>query len=186
MLKKIAFAALALVAIFLAVVATRPSHYKVARSAVVRAPASAVYAQIADFHRWEKWSPWEKLDTAMQKVYSGADGAPGAIYAWKGNDKVGEGHMTLTDARPGESLAIRLEFVKPFASLCTTGFQFSPNESGTNVTWTMEGDNDFLGKAFALFLDMDKMIGGDFERGLASLKAQAEAGQPVAVPSAAR
>jgi polyketide cyclase/dehydrase/lipid transport protein len=186
MLKKIGLAALAVLALLLIAVAARPTHYKVARSAVVLAPASAVYAQVAEFRRWEKWSPWEKLDPAMQKVYSGTDAAPGATYAWKGNDKVGEGRMTLLDARPGESVAIRLEFVKPFASVCATGFRFSPREAGTDVTWTMEGDNDFLGKAFSLFLDMDKMIGGDFERGLASLKALAEAERPAAVPAAAR
>src|SRR5512140_592862 len=165
MLKKIGLAVAALVAVGAIVVASRPSHYKVARSAVVLAPASAVYGQVVDFHRWEKWSPWEKLDTGMQKVYSGADGAPGATYAWKGNDKVGEGRMTLLDARPGEALAIRLEFLKPFASTCATGFRFAQEGSGTQVTWTMEGDNDFIGKTFSLFLDMDKMIGGDFERG---------------------
>jgi len=186
MLKKIGLAALGLLVVLAIVIATRPAHYKVARSAAVRAPASAVYAQVADFHRWEKWSPWEKLDPAMEKAYSGADGERGATYAWRGNDKVGEGRMTLLDARPGEAIAIRLEFVKPFASLCATAFQFSPEASGTQVTWTMEGDNDFFGKAFSLFLDMDKMIGGDFERGLASLKALAEAEQPAAVPAVAR
>lgn len=186
MLKKIALAAAALIAVVAVVVASRPSHYKVARSTLVLAPAPAVYARVADFHGWEKWSPWEKLDTGMQKVFSGTGGAPGATYAWKGNDKVGEGRMTLLDARPAEALAIRLEFVKPFASVCATNFQFAPEGSGTQVTWTMEGDNDFIGKAFSLFLDMDKMIGGDFERGLASLKALAEADQRLAVPAAAR
>ena len=186
MLKKIGLAVVALLVVLAVVVATRPAHYKVARSASVLAPASAVYAQVADFHRWEKWSPWEKLDPGMEKVYSGADGERGATYAWKGNKKVGEGRMTLLDARPGEAIAIRLEFVKPFASVCSTGFQFSPEGSGTHVMWTMEGDNDFFGKAFSLFLDMDKMIGGDFERGLASLKAVAEADQRAAVPAAAR
>jgi polyketide cyclase/dehydrase/lipid transport protein len=186
MLKKIALAVAALIAVFAAVVASRPPHYKVARSTLVQAPAPAVYARVADFHAWEKWSPWEKLDPGMQKVFSGSDGAPGATYAWKGNDKVGEGRMTVLEARPPEALGIRLEFVKPFASACTTGFQFAPQQAGTQVTWTMEGDNDFIGKAFSLFLDMDRMIGGDFERGLASLKALAEADRPAAVPSAAR
>ncbi|HEY5677484.1 MAG TPA: SRPBCC family protein [Myxococcales bacterium] len=180
MLKKIGLGIVALIAIFAIVVASRPSHYKVARSTLVLAPSSAVYARVADFHGWDKWSPWEKLDPGMQKVFSGADGAPGAAYAWKGNDKVGEGRMTLLEARPAEALDIRLEFVKPFASVCATGFRFAPQGSGTQVTWTMEGDNDFLGKAFSLFLDMDKMIGGDFERGLGSLKALAEADRPAA------
>ena len=186
MLKKIALALVAAVAICAVVVAARPGQYKVARSAVVLAPAPAVYAQVADFHRWEKWSPWEKLDAGMQKVYSGTDGAPGASYAWKGNDKVGEGRMTLLDAQPGEAVAIRLEFVKPFASTCATGFRFSPQGGGTQVTWSMEGENGFLGKAFSLVLDMDKMIGGDFERGLATLKAVAEAEKPDAIPAVAR
>src|SRR5689334_24948505 len=113
MLKKIGLAVVGLIVVLAIVVATRPAHYKVARSASVLAPTSAVYAQVADFHRWEKWSPWEKLDPGMEKVYSGADGERAATYAWKGNRKVGEGRMTLLDARPGEAIAIRLEFVKP-------------------------------------------------------------------------
>jgi len=184
MLKKIGLAVVALLVVLAVVVATRPSHYRIVRSASIKAPAPAVYAQLVDFHRWEAWSPWEKLDPGMQKVFSGPDGLAGASYAWKGNDKVGEGRMTLTDARP-EAIAIRLEFLKPMASVSVTTFLLAPEVAATQVTWTMEGDNDFIGKAFCMVMDMDKMVGGDFERGLASLKTVAEQ-QTAAVPAVAR
>jgi len=175
MLKKIALTVVVLLAILAIVIATRPTEYRVSRSQSIDAPANGVYAQVADFHRWKAWSPWEKLDPSMQTEYAGEAGTPGASYAWKGNDKVGEGRMTIIDARPGQLIAIKLEFIKPFASVATTRFDFMPQGGTTQVTWTMDGHNDFAGKAFSLVMDMDKMVGGDFERGLAQLKAVAEA-----------
>lgn len=175
MIKKIAVALAALLVALAAVVATRPAHYSVSRSASINAPAAAIYAQVTDFRRWEAWSPWEKLDPQMQKVYSGAAGVEGAAYAWRGNDKVGEGRMTLIEARPPRAAGFRLEFIKPFASVSTTRFSLAEKGPATQVTWTMDGDNDFLGKLFCLFMDMDKMVGGDFERGLASLRSVTEA-----------
>src|SRR5256885_3916227 len=175
MLKKIALTAVALVAILAIAIAPRPADYRVSRSQSIDALASGVYAQVADFHRWKAWSPWEKLDPSMQTEYAGEAGTPEASYAWKGNDKVGEGRMTIIDARPGQLIAIKLEFIKPFASVATTRFDFTPQGGTTQVTWTMDGHNDFAGKAFSLVMDMDKMVGGDFERGLAQLKAVAEA-----------
>src|SRR5437868_15434272 len=109
MLKKIAFTAVALLAILAIAIATRPADYRVSRSQSIDALASGVYAQVADFHRWKAWSPWEKLDPLMQTEYAGEAGVPGASYAWKGNDKVGEGRMTLIDARPGQLLSIKLD-----------------------------------------------------------------------------
>jgi len=174
MLKKIAFTAVALLAILAIAIATRPADFRVSRSQSIDALASGVYAQVADFHRWKAWSPWDKLDPSMQTEYAGEAGVPGASYAWKGNDKVGEGRMTLIDARPGQLLSIKLEFIKPFASVATTRFDFTPQGGTTQVTWTMDGHNDFVGKAFSLVMNMDKMVGGDFERGLSQLKAVAE------------
>ena len=175
MLKKLGVAAALLLGILAIAVATRPAEYRISRSALIEAPAATVYAQVADFHRWKAWSPWEKLDPAMQTNYAGTDGAPGATYAWKGNDKVGEGRMTLVEARPPQALGIRLEFLKPFASTSTTRFDFAPQGRTTQATWTMEGHNGFTGKAFSLVMNMDKMVGGDFERGLAQLKSVSEA-----------
>src|SRR4051812_21073724 len=189
MLKKIGLALAALVVVLALVVATRPATYRVTRSAEIAAPPALAYAQVADFHRWEAWSPWAKLDPDMQTSFSGQDGAAGASYRWRGNDKVGEGRMTIVEARPPGMLAIRLEFLKPWTSTSSTRFDFAPTGSGTRVTWTLDGNNDFLGKAFSLVSDLDTMIGGDFDRGLSSLKTVAESqarATRVAVPAVAR
>ena len=175
MLKKLGIAAVLLLVVLAIAIATRPAEYRISRSASIDAPAATVYGQVADFHRWKAWSPWEKLDPAMQTTYAGTNGAPGATYAWKGNDKVGEGRMTLVEARPSQALGIRVEFLKPFASVSTTRFDFAPQGRATQATWTMEGRNGFTGKAFSLVMNMDKMVGGDFERGLAQLKSVSEA-----------
>src|SRR5205085_450764 len=135
----------------------------------IAAPPAVVQAQIADFHRWDAWSPWAKLDPAMKTTFEGTPGAVGSSYAWTGNDKVGEGRMTLTGVDPGV-VTIKLDFVKPFASTSTSTFQLVPRTSGTEVTWAMEGRNNFVAKAFTMVMDMDKMIGGDFEKGLAQMK----------------
>jgi hypothetical protein len=186
-LKKILLVVAAVVAIFLAVVATRPSTYQVERSATVGAPPAVVYAQVADFGRWERWSPWAKLDPSMKTALTGAPSSPGHGYAWTGNDKVGEGRMTLTEVKAAERLAIRLEFLKPFASVNATTFTFAPDGAGTRVAWKMSGENGFVEKAFSLFMDFEKMIGADFEKGLSQLRAVAEAevrAAPAAAPPA--
>ncbi|HYV66579.1 MAG TPA: SRPBCC family protein [Myxococcales bacterium] len=175
MLKKLLVAVVIVVTIFAVFVATRPASYRVSRSAAIAAPPLSIYPLVADFHQWDKWSPWAKLDPAMKTAYAGPVAAPGSSYSWSGNDKVGEGKMTIVEAKPGERLRLRLEFLKPFASTSATEFSFSPKAGGTETSWTMEGHNDFLGKAFGVFMDMDKMIGNDFEKGLKQLKAVAEA-----------
>ena len=175
MLKKLLLAVVVVLAAFTVFITTRPASYRVSRSQAIAAPASTVYVQVADFHQWEKWSPWAKLDPAMKTTFAGPVAAPGSSYGWLGNDKVGEGKMTIVEARPGEMLRIRLEFLKPFASTNSSTFTFAPKGGGTDVTWTMEGHNGFAGKAFSVFMNMDKMIGNDFEKGLAQLKAVAEA-----------
>src|SRR4051812_13601750 len=153
MLKKIGIALGVLVVALVGLIATRPATYRVTRSAQVAAPAPIAYAQVVDFHRWEAWSPWAKLDPDMLSSYAGTEGAAGASYEWKGNDKVGEGRMTLVEARPARLVAIRLEFLKPWTSTSATRFEFTPLEAGTRVTWTMDGESDFMGKAFSLFTD---------------------------------
>ena len=175
MLKKILIGLAAIVAAFAIIVALQPSDFRVTRSATIAAPTPAVFAQVNDFHKWDAWSPWAKLDPAMKKTYDGAPAGTGAIYSWSGNDKVGEGRMTLTESRPSDLIRIKLEFMKPFAATNTTEFSFKPDSNQTVVTWSMFGENNFMAKAFGLLMNMDKMVGGDFEKGLAQLKSVMEA-----------
>jgi uncharacterized protein YndB with AHSA1/START domain len=178
MIKKILLAVVIIVVVVVGalavIVALQPSHYRVERSTTISAPAATVFAQVNDFHKWEAWSPWAKLDPAMKQAYEGALAGNGAVYTWSGNSEVGEGRMTITDSHPNDSIKIKLEFMKPFAATNATDFTFTPQANQTNVKWTMSGDNNFMGKAFGLFMNMDKMIGSDFEKGLAQLKAVAE------------
>jgi len=174
MVLKIVVALVAVIAAFAAFVALQPSEYRVARSATIAAPAPEVFAQVNDFHKWEAWSPWAKLDPAMKQAYEGALAGNGAVYTWSGNSEVGEGRMTITDSHPNDSIKIKLEFMKPFAATNATDFTFTPQANQTSVKWTMSGDNNFMGKAFGLFMNMDKMVGGDFEKGLAQMKSVAE------------
>jgi uncharacterized protein YndB with AHSA1/START domain len=164
-----------LLAVGAIVVATRPSEFRVQRSATISAPAPVVFEQVNDFHNWEGWSPWAKLDPAAKNTFEGAPAGEGAVFTWSGNDKVGAGRMTVTDSRPNELVRIKLEFIKPFEATCTTEFTFKPDGDHTAVTWTMTGRNNFIGKAVCLFNDMDANVGGDFEKGLANMKAAAEA-----------
>jgi len=179
MIKKVLLGAVAiivvLIAVFAVVVALQPSHYQVERSATMAAPPAAVFAQVNDFHKWEAWSPWAKIDPNMKQTYEGAPAGTGAIYSWAGNNDVGEGRMTITDSRPSELIKIKLEFIKPFAAVNATDFTFTPQGNQTAVKWTMSGEKNFLMKAFMLFGNMDKMVGDDFEKGLRQMKAVAEA-----------
>ncbi len=169
MLIKTAAVLLVAVAALAGFVVTRPSEFRVARSRTIAAPLDVVYAWVNDFHTWTQWSPWERLDPDMRRELSGSPAGVGASYAWAGNRNVGEGRMTITDATPGRSVTIRLEFMKPFAATNTAHFEFVPSGSDTVVTWAMTGTNGFLAKAMQLVMDMDTMIGGEFEKGLASL-----------------
>lgn len=173
----IALAAIAaIVVVFAIVVALQPSEVRVVRSVAIAAPAPAVFAQVNDFHKWEAWSPWAKLDPAAKVTFEGAPAGQGATFTWAGNDEVGEGRMTLMESRPSDLIHIEVAFVKPFEGSSSSEFSFKPEGNQTLVTWTTTGHNNFIGKAFCLFVDMDKMLGGDLERGLAQLKSVAEAG----------
>lgn len=176
-LKTVLVALAVLVVAFVVVVALQPSGFSVTRSASVAAPPAVVFEQVNDFHKWEAWSPWAKRDPAMKQSIDGPPAGAGAVYSWSGNKEVGEGRMTVTESRAPELVRIRLEFIKPFAGTSDTEFTFRPDGGGqgTDVTWTMSGKNNFVGKAMCLFMDMDKMVGGDFEKGLAQMKAVAEA-----------
>jgi uncharacterized protein YndB with AHSA1/START domain len=167
---KIAGAVVAVVALLIVIVAVQPSAFRIARSVKIKAPPERVFEQVNDFHMWDAWSPWEKLDPNLQRTYSGADAGEGASYAWAGNDQVGEGKMTIVESRPGELVRIKLEFLKPFAATNEAKFTFEPEGDETLVTWSMTGHNNFMAKAFNLVMNMDKLIGANFEDGLASLK----------------
>lgn len=163
------------VVLFLIVVAMQPSKFRIVRSATIAAPPEAVFEQVNNFRKWRAWSPWEKKDPALKRSYEGPAAGPGSVYSWVGNKEVGEGRMTLTESRPGEFVRIKLEFFKPFAATNATEFSFEPKGDQTVVTWAMNGKNNFACKAFCMFVDMDKMVGSDFEKGLAAIKAIAEA-----------
>jgi hypothetical protein len=174
MLKKVLFSLAVIVAVLAIVVAMQPAEFRVTRRATMSAPAPAVFAQVNELRKWEAWSPWQKLDLAMKVDYEGPPAGPGASYSWVGNSQVGEGRLTITDSRPSDLVRIKLEFMKPFAATNTAEFTFKPEGDKTAVTWSMEGRNNFISKALNLVLNMDKMVGGQFERGLANMKAVAE------------
>jgi uncharacterized protein YndB with AHSA1/START domain len=172
---KVLMALAVIVAGALVVVATRPAEFRVTRTGTIAAPPATVFAQVNDFHKWEAWNPWGKLDPAMKESYEGAPAGVGAVYTWTGNSQVGEGRMTITESRPNELIRIKMEFLKPFAATSTAEFTFRPEGNRTTVTWTMEGTNNFMAKAVHLVMNMDRMIGGQFEKGLAAMKSVAEA-----------
>jgi hypothetical protein len=160
---------------FVLVVAMQPSEFRITRSASMAAPAPAVFAQVNDFHNWDAWSPWAKIDPGAKVTFDGPPSGTGAIFTWSGNKQVGEGTMTLTESHPNDLIRINLEFRKPFKATNTAEFAFKPDGNKTLVTWSMYGRHNFVMKAFGLFMNMDKMVGGDFEKGLASMKSVVEA-----------
>jgi hypothetical protein len=175
MLKKILAALLVIVVALVGVIAIQPSEFRVTRATTIAAPAPVVFAQVNDFHKWDAWNPFGKLDPAARKTYGGTPSGTGAIYSWSGNSQVGEGRMTMVESHPSDLIRIKLEFFKPMAGTGTAEFAFKPEGERTAVTWTMTGTNNFIAKAISLVMSMDRMIGGQFEKGLADMKAVAEA-----------
>ncbi len=174
MIKKLAILVVVLLAAVLAFAATKPDTFHVERSTTIQAPPAEVFALIDDFHRWDAWSPWEKLDPAMQRTHSGAASGLGAEYAWEGNKDVGKGRMEITEAKPPEKVVIQLDFLEPFETHNVTEFTLAPQGGGTEVTWAMHGPSPYFAKVMSVFFSMDSMVGKDFETGLANLKAIAE------------
>jgi ribosome-associated toxin RatA of RatAB toxin-antitoxin module len=174
MLKIILIALPLVIAVLGTIVALQSSEFRVVRSAILSAPAQALFALVNDFHRWEAWSPWEKLDPALERSYDGSPAGVGAVYSWVGNNQVGEGRMTILESNPNDLVRIKLEFLKPFAATHTAEFTFKPEGDRTRVTWNMFGEKNFLSKAIGLFMNMDKMIGDNFEQGLAQLESAAK------------
>ena len=166
----IALAAVAAIIAVFVVVALQPSQFRIARTATISAPATAVFAAVNNFHNWTAWSPWERIDPSLKRTFQGAPAGTGASYSWIGNKQVGEGRMTITECRPSELIRIKLEFFKPFAATNVAEFTFKPEGNQTAVTWSMSGTRPFMHKAICLVMNMDKMVGGQFEEGLANMK----------------
>jgi hypothetical protein len=168
-------AAIALAVVVVLILAMRkPDAFRVQRMATIKAPADKIFSLINDFHRWGSWSPWENKDPAMKRTFSGADSGKGAIYAWDGNKNVGCGRMEILDTSVPSKIVIKLDFFKPFEAHNTAEFTMLPQGDATNIgttiTWTMFGPAPFMSKMMQVFMNMDNMIGKDFETGLANLK----------------
>ena len=174
MLLKILIGFAIVVFVLILVIASRPSKFRIARTALVSAPAHIVFAQVNNFHHWAAWSPWAKIDPHMKVTFEGPPAGTGAEYSWLGNKQVGEGHMKILESRPDELIRIQLEFRKPFAATNVAEFHFKPVGNQTEVTWSMTGNNNFMFKAFGLLMNMDKLLGAQFEQGLAQMKTVSE------------
>jgi hypothetical protein len=174
MLVRILVAVVIVLAALAAYVATRPGEFSVTRSASIAAPAPAVFVQVNELKKWEAWSPWAKKDPQMKQTYQGPPAGTGAVTSWVGNKDVGEGRMTIVESRPAELIRFKLEFLEPFAATNSAEFTFKEQGGRTEVSWSMSGQNNFIGKAMGVVFDFDRMIGADFEAGLASLKTLVE------------
>jgi hypothetical protein len=174
MLKKILIGLAVLIAGFFGYAAMQPDDYKVTRKIQIDAPPSAVFGEVNSLKKFADWSPWEKLDPTMKKAWSGPDVGVGSAYAWEGNDKVGQGKMTIAASEPDKKVSYNLEFIKPFASTAVTDVTINGAASPVTVEWTMTGKQNLMGKAMGVFMNMDKMIGKDFENGLSNLKTASE------------
>ncbi len=170
MLKKIAAGLVVLVVIFVIVVAMQPSQLHIERTAVFAAPPEVVFAQVNSMRKGAEWSPWSRLDPAMKKSFEGPEEGVGAIYKWNGNDQVGEGVMTITESQPNTLVKCKLEFLRPMADVAVAAYTLKPEGSGTSVTWSFDGEQSFMEKAVCLFMDLDAMLGAQFEEGFANLK----------------
>jgi uncharacterized protein YndB with AHSA1/START domain len=174
MLKVIVILVFVAIVAVLGYAATKPDHFRVARSIVITAPPEKIYALLEDFHRWRAWSPYEKLDPAMSRTYGGPANGLGSTYAWSGNGKAGAGRMEIVEADAPSKLAVSLDFTKPVEAHNKAIFTLVPDGDATRVTWAMEGPSPYLFKVMDVIFNMDRMAGKDFEAGLASLKAEAE------------
>jgi carbon monoxide dehydrogenase subunit G len=174
MLKITAIIVAVLIAVVLIFAATKPDTFRVQRAASIKAPPEKVFALINDFKRWDAWSPWEKKDPAMKRTWGAVTSGKGAKYAWEGNKDVGQGSMEIAESVAPSTITLKLDFVKPFEAHNIVVFTLEPKGGTTNVTWVMEGPVPYFAKIIHVFLDMDSMVGKDFEAGLASLKVIAE------------
>lgn len=174
MLKKILIAILAIVAVLVVVIAMQPSEFRVERSATMQAPPADVFAQVNDFHKWDAWSPWAKLDPNAKVSFDGPESGEGAVMTWAGNDKVGKGSVTVVESRPDELIKTKADWDEPFEGTAMSEFAFKPQGDQTQVTWTMSGHHNFIAKAFCLFMNGKKMMADDMDKGLANMKSVVE------------
>jgi hypothetical protein len=174
-LKKVALGLGAVVVVLIAVIAMRPSSFTIERSLAIEVPADIVYGHIQSLRAMDAWSPWARMDPQMEIAYEGPEAGVGARSAWEG-PQMGKGRLTITAVKPDQEVEVRLEMLEPMEATNRVLFTLASTGGATNVTWRMDGTNGFVGKALALFMDMDEMVGGPFEQGLASLKTAAEAG----------
>lgn len=164
----------AIVVVVLILAARKPAVFRVVRTATIDAPPARVFGYLNDFREWRKWSPWEDLDPNLNRTYSGADSGVGAKYAWEGDKKVGAGSMEIVESSSPSKISLKLDFSRPFEAHNITDFTFEPAGNGTKLIWDMHGPNQCMGRVMSVFMDMDAMVGKDFEKGLANLKAAAE------------
>lgn len=175
MFKKTVIALAAVIGGFLCYVATLPDTYLLARSTVIATPPEAVYAHLEDFRKWQAWSPWAARDSQARATFSGEAKGRGAVFEWDGNKEVGAGRMTIMQGRPNVGLNIKLDFTKPYTSTSNVSFLLKPDAGGTRVTWSMSGRQSYLEKVFCTLMGgLDRVVGPDYERGLANLKGVAE------------
>ena len=174
MLKKIAIAILVIAAVIFGMAMMQPDTFTVTRSTTIKAPPEKIIPLVNDFRNWQSWSPWENLDPAMQRTFSGPASGTGAVYQWQGNSDVGRGRMEITGQQLPSKVTVKLDFIEPIASSNVTEFSFVPQGDSTTVNWTMTGPMMFVTKIMSVFTSMDKMIGNDFDKGLAKMKTVAE------------
>ena len=175
MLLYVLIAVAVIVVLFVIVVVLRPADFRITRSATISSSPATVFEQVNDLHKWQEWSPWAKLDPAVKNSFAGSPAGIGAAFSWSGNNEVGEGTMTITESRPSDLVRFRLEFRRPFKGTNIAEFTFQPRGDQTVVTWSMSGTNGFIGKALGLIMNCDKMVGGQFEKGLANLNSVVQA-----------
>lgn len=186
-MKRVLFALVGIVVlavlVVLGIAATKPDHLHVERSIDIAAPPAAVFAIVNDFHRFPEWSPWQDLDPAMKVDFSGSPSGVGAVYHWAGNDKAGEGRMTIEESAPDSHIGIKLEFIKPFSDVNRSDWKFEAAGDGTRTTWSFDGEIGFMIKVMDVFMRMDKAIGDEYAKGLGKLKTLAESAPASAAPA---
>ena len=174
MIKTIAMVLALLIAALLMYAATKPDSFRIERSTTIKAPPEKIFALINDFHQWEAWSPWEKIDPALKRTYSGAANGVGAVYEWSGNKDIGQGRMEIVESVPSAKVMLKLDFVTPFEAHNKVDFTLAQQGDVTKVTQAMYGPSPYISKLMTIFFSMEKMVGKKYEEGLANLKAIAE------------
>lgn len=162
-----------IIVVVIAMAAMKPAAFRIARCVTMNTTPDTIFVLLNDFHNWASWSPWEKLDPNLQRTFTGAASGKGSVYEWSGNKKAGTGRMEILDSTPTK-ITIQLDFIKPFTAHNMIECTLEPKGSTTEMTWAMTGNNNFIAKLFGMVMNMDKLVGKDFETGLANLKAQVE------------